>query len=70
MAFLNVKTVKREEDMTHGVDITEWINDKNDTLLSIWDFAGHEEYHVYNFFLIFFIFIFYLFLGCPFFFLQ
>eukprot|EP01091_Cochliopodium_minus_P008760 TRINITY_DN2038_c0_g1_i1.p1 TRINITY_DN2038_c0_g1~~TRINITY_DN2038_c0_g1_i1.p1 ORF type:complete len:1330 (-),score=374.41 TRINITY_DN2038_c0_g1_i1:37-3537(-) len=46
LAFQSVKTVKREEDMTHGVDITEWFSSKHDRLLSIWDFAGHEEYHV------------------------
>lgn len=36
---------KKEEDMTHGVDIQCWKDEKNQTLFSIWDFAGHEEYH-------------------------
>ena len=35
---------KKEEDMTHGVDISLWKEEK--TLFSVWDFAGHEEYHV------------------------
>ena len=34
------------DEMTHGVDISTWRNDKKGALFSIWDFAGHEEYHV------------------------
>ena len=30
--------------MTHGVEVESFKNDK--ILFSIWDFAGHEEYHV------------------------
>ena len=30
---------KREEDMTHGVDICSWTSEDN-TLFSLWDFAG------------------------------
>ena len=37
---------KNEDQMTHGVDIFSWKDEKTNILFSIWDFAGHEEYHV------------------------
>ena len=38
MALKKVGKDKREEDMTHGVDIFNL--KKDDSVLSIWDFAG------------------------------
>jgi len=37
---------KKEYEMTHGVDIFNWKSKDDKTLFSIWDFAGHEEYHI------------------------
>ena len=35
---------KKEDQITHGVET--FILKENDTIFSVWDFAGHEEYHV------------------------
>ena len=45
-AFNEVQNEKKEEDITHGVDIEKYEDPKNGIIFSIWDFAGHEEYHV------------------------
>lgn len=39
-AYYKVQHPKKEEEMTHGVDIFKYRNPKNDTIISIWDFAG------------------------------
>ena len=46
IATKNVQNEKKEEEMTHGVDIFSWRDEKTNILFSVWDFAGHEEYHV------------------------
>ena len=58
-AYEKLQKEKKEEDMTHGVEIVRfcfffffkkliilfrWSNEKNKTLFSIWDFAGHEGF--------------------------
>ena len=42
-AVHKINTVKREEDMTHGVDIESWKDQNEQTLFSIWDFAGKKK---------------------------
>ena len=41
-ASLKVQQEKREENMTHGVEIDKWINKTKDSIFTLWDFAGHE----------------------------
>ena len=36
-----VQRNKKEEDMTHGVDISRW--KVENTLFSLWDFAGKKK---------------------------
>ena len=45
-AFLQVQQTKSEEDMTHGVEIDRLYDSSYSSLFSVWDFAGHEEYHI------------------------
>ena len=45
-AHSKVQQEKKEQDMTHGVEVTTWQDDLYKMLFSVWDFAGHEEYHV------------------------
>lgn len=35
-AYQSVQKVKKEEEMTHGVDISKWHNPESSSLLSIW----------------------------------
>ena len=51
-AVHKINTVKREEDMTHGVDIESWKDQNEQTLFSIWDFAGKKKNNQFFFFLI------------------
>ena len=46
VANIDVQHEKREEEMTHGVEVTTWRDDQFGVFFSIWDFAGHEEYHI------------------------
>eukprot|EP01091_Cochliopodium_minus_P010705 TRINITY_DN2896_c0_g1_i1.p1 TRINITY_DN2896_c0_g1~~TRINITY_DN2896_c0_g1_i1.p1 ORF type:complete len:1287 (-),score=349.97 TRINITY_DN2896_c0_g1_i1:26-3886(-) len=34
-----------KDDITHGVEIYEWIEPNTRTQFVLWDFAGHTEYH-------------------------
>lgn len=34
-----------KDDITHGVEIYEWVESKTRTQFVLWDFAGHSEYH-------------------------
>ena len=36
-----VQNEKREEEMTHGVEISSWIVEK--MIFSLWDFAGKKK---------------------------
>ena len=38
-----VQNEKREEDMTHGVEISKWHDKNKNILFSLWDFAGIED---------------------------
>lgn len=42
VAFKKVDNKKKEEDMTHGVDIFKLTNPENNKILTIWDFAGFK----------------------------
>ena len=44
IALKKVENERKEEDMTHGVDIFDL--KKDDSVLSIWDFAGFYFYFI------------------------
>ena len=47
IALKIVENERKEEDMTHGVDIFNF--KKDDSVLSIWDFAGFYFYFYFTF---------------------
>ena len=53
IALKKVKNERKEEDMTHGVDIFDL--KKDDSVLSIWDFAG---FYFYFYFTLFYFYLF------------
>ena len=64
------KGIKKEEEITHGFEIFPWENKKENTLFSIWDFAGKHFFSfltlqlfkfLFYFFILFLYFIFILF---------
>ena len=63
IAHQNIKSEKKEFEMTHGVDIDIWKFGKN--FFSLWDFAGHEGT---KYFYIIKLFFYFYFLNYPFFF--
>ena len=49
-AYKLVQKEKKEEEMTHGVEISKWR--VGDMLFSLWDFAGiiNNKFRIQNFF--------------------
>ena len=47
-AYYQVLNEKKEHEMTHGIEIDKLVNKERGILFSIWDNAGHEEYHTGN----------------------
>lgn len=45
-AYQQVIRERAQEEITHGVDVLTWNDEKNQVHFTLWDFAGHEEYHV------------------------
>ena len=48
-ALKKVFKYKKDEEMTHGVEIFKYVNPKNNTVLTIWDFAGFFNLFLFSF---------------------
>ena len=45
-AYQQVYKEKPNEEMTHGVDVLKWYDEKNNINFTLWDFAGFLFYFI------------------------